>query len=87
MKTKRTARIIKISRSEEERFDDIKGAEREFTQIKTRMDKKDFELRRDIFNEEHHQYEPREKKNSFGMKSYDYAQYVEWGGYGGRPPK
>jgi hypothetical protein len=75
-KIRRTARIIKISRSEEEKFDDIKGQERDFTQIKTRMDKKDFELRRDVFNEERHTLDPLEKKNPFGMKNIDYAQYV-----------
>ena len=41
------SKVIKINRSEEEILNNVRGEEREFTKVKTRLDKKDFQIRRD----------------------------------------
>lgn len=79
MKTK--SKVIKINRSEEEILNNVRGEEREFAKIKTRLDKKAFQIRRDEWNEQKHNTFTIDKR--FGKQNIDYAQYVEWGGLGG----
>jgi hypothetical protein len=42
------SKVIKIKRSEEEVVDNIRGEMREFTKVKTRLDKDEFAIRRDM---------------------------------------
>jgi hypothetical protein len=79
------SKVIKIKRSEEEVVDNIRGEMREFTKVKTRLDKDEFAIRRDMWNEEHHDSFTNDKR--FGKQKIDYAQYVEWGNLGGAKRK
>lgn len=83
--SKAKSKIIKINRSEEEILNNVRGEEREFTKVKTRLDKQAFQIRRDMWNEEKHDSLTIDKR--FGKQNIDYAQYVEWGGLGGAKRK
>lgn len=81
MKIKRKARFIKVRRSER----DIQEFNPAPT-VLTRFSKKEYELRREYFEEEWgtYDYDPFADKR-FGTRNYD--DYVSWGALGGRPQK